>query len=556
MRKSKVNQIALGCTTLLTSSLLLLVCAPALIAQDLHSPEPAQVINSTQRLTVEQIQSLIHARQGKDALSQLQTLIDLPATALIEASVVQQAATQQVQPYQRLSIWCQDRLQAILTSDELKREYEQQWNAIAEGALKSLQKSKNIREVSVAVNRYRASLSGPSLALLLADLQLEAGQALAASVTLHTQFADLARVSLKNLNPNASDATISWPQAYAVCKNNPELKEGLAKRWSIASSVGEKTTVEVYWRLLTAAAMQPDLLDYEGLRDWIAIVAPTISDSQLRQRLVMLLDETQQWSTVIAGSIPSTINPHRFSLTTAPTWQTPLERWTNGNDLTPATRPAVELAQPTVGQVQAALPYQPQFYDGKIFVHELNRIRAFQVETGRSWPSSNTPLFDTQINSAALIPLGYPLFGSPRAGLAIGDGCLYARIGSPVTAWVSRSKSNDGGSFSSLIGLDLDRQGSMLPGFPLRLTPPKFQDAEFEGVPVVHGQNLIVAVTERDNVGIRRSLAAFDRFSGGFVWRTATFGSGVVVGSERANMMSAVQPFVAGGLIYFNTDLG
>lgn len=556
MHQTKFSQTAFKWNTLLIASILQLSIVACISAQDLHSPEPVQIVNSTQRLTVEQILSLIEVNQGNDALSQLQTLIDLPSTSLIESTHIQQAATQRVQPYECLSVWCQNKLAAILTSDEQRREYDQQWNAIADGALKSVQKNKNAREATAAVNRYRASSAGVRLAVMLADLQLEAGHALAATVTLHHQFSQLTRVNLKELNAQASDMSIPWPQAYSSCKNNPNLEQALAKHWSKVSSVGEKLTVDVYWRLLTAAAMQPDLLDYEGLRDWINVFAPTISDSQLRQRLTKLLEETEQWPTVRAISNLEPNNSRRFNLDTSAAWQSQLERWTSGNDLTPATRPAVEHAQPPVGQVQAALPYFPQFYDGKIFVHELNRIRAYNVENGRSWPSSNSPLFDSQINSAALIPLGYPLIGSPKAGLAIGEGCLYARIGSPVTAWISRSKSNDGSSFSSLIGLDLDRQGSLLPGFPLRLTPPQFQDAEFEGVPVILGQNIIVAVTERDNVGIRRSLAAFDRFSGVLVWRTAVLGSGVVVGSERANMMSSAQPFVAGGLIYFNTDLG
>jgi outer membrane protein assembly factor BamB len=40
------------------------------------------------------------------------------------------------------------------------------------------------------------------------------------------------------------------------------------------------------------------------------------------------------------------------------------------------------------------------------------------------------------------------------------------------------------------------------------------------------------------------------------LWRTAALGSGVVLGSEGANLVSASQPTVVGGLIYYNTDLG
>ncbi len=552
MPMSKFKQLVPRCTVLLITSIWLAGSCRSVDAQDLNSPDPVQLVNSTQRLTIEQIQSLENSQQSKDALAQLQTLLDLPTPVLIESSPLQQAATQRVQSYQRLSVWSQNKLEAILTTQQLRQDYEQQWNAIAEGALRSLQKSKNLRDAIAATSRYSSSSSGTSLALLVADLQLEAGHALAATETLHTHFPGLTRVNLKDLNPLANDAFVPWPHAYAHCKNNVALEEALAKRWKMATAAGgDKIVVDVYWRLLVASAMQPEWLDFGGLHDWIAMFAPTISDVARRQRLTKLLDESNQWPAVAALSNAKSISTKSFSLDSRPDWQSQLERWVSGNDLTPATRPVV-------GQSQAALPYFPQLYDGKVFVHELGRIRAYQADSGRAWPSgsADAALIDTQINSAALIPLGYPLIGSPKAGLSISEGCLYARIGSPVTAWVSRSKTNDGSSFSSLIGLDLDRQGSLLPGFPLRLAPPLFQDAEFEGVPVVHGQHLIVAVTERDNVGIRRSLAAFDRYSGAFVWRTPVLGSGVVVGSERANMMSAAQAFAAGGLIYFNTDLG
>ena len=145
------------------------------------------------------------------------------------------------------------------------------------------------------------------------------------------------------------------------------------------------------------------------------------------------------------------------------------------------------------------------------------------MASGQPWPNgqADPALFDSRLASSTILPLGYPLQGAPRAESVAYDGCLYARMGPAVTAWASRSRAADDSSLSFLIGLDLDSQGRLLRGFPLRLAPPEFVAAEFEGCPAVTNQLLITTVVERDQASIRWAAGRLrSLFSGQLVWRS------------------------------------
>lgn len=516
--------------------------------QELHSADPSEIVSPPQRLAVQQIDSLLEAGQFRDAAAQLQNLRDLPP-ALIESSPLQAAATQYVQPYQPLSAWYHQRLKKTLASDQqLQSEYEKQWSSLVLAASRAAQQSKDPQEAREAVDRFGAINQSLQLTKLLIDIHFEHGDFLCGVQVLDAKFSSVSRVSLQELDPSAPDVSVPWYRAWQRFSHDPQMSDLLLQRWGVVSDGNPELVSGVLDRLLVAAASAPQWLDYDAISQWCKVAAtklPKVDADSLSARLA----ETKSWLNESAQS--SGQSGSLFFLDQRPLWQLQLDRWLNGSDLTPAMRPAV-------GQIQAAQPYFPQIYEGKVFLHELTKIRAFQLEDGKSWPSpsGSASLFDSQTGASAFMPLGYPLQGSPRASLSILDGCLYARMGSPVTAWNNRTVSNDGSSISYVIGLDLDREGSSLRGFPLRLRPPQFEDAEFEGTPVAVGQTLVVVVAERDNVGIRRSLAAFDRFSGRLLWRTQPLGAGVVLGSEGANLISASQPVVVGGLIYYSTDLG
>jgi outer membrane protein assembly factor BamB len=129
-------------------------------------------------------------------------------------------------------------------------------------------------------------------------------------------------------------------------------------------------------------------------------------------------------------------------------------------------------------------------------------------------------------------------------------------MGAPVTGWANGEKAGDGGSIGYIVGIDLQRQGSLLKGFPLHLSQFDFGGSEPEGCPLVVGDKLFVTVAKRDNVGLRRSVAAFDRFGGQLIWKSPALAIGTVEGSDRANLLSHQLLTMEGGRLFYNTNLG
>jgi outer membrane protein assembly factor BamB len=495
---------------------------------------------------LEQITALIGSGSPQEALNQLKRLQDAPP-ALVPAGGAQSASTQRVQVYGTLQQWCDDQLRQILESHpELRQSYQQQWHQAAEVAYASLQESKDPQEGYQALSQFHATAIGDSLAKLLTDIQLEGELNLAAMHILENQFSGFLRCDLRDLAPEADSIAMPWHRIWQSFRDQPRMGEMIVERWRSKANPQPSEYVDIFRRQLIAAAIDPSHQDLPGLLQWAQRIDGEIQDPTARAQLQEVVGQVTEW---MASRQPTTED--RFQLSQWPRWQVQLSRFSNSNDETPATRPPVN-------QLQSLLPYHPVIRDGRVYLNELTRIRVVDLDSGMPWPTSTVeqPLFDSQISDAAYLPLGYPLQGSPRGELTLYGGCLYARMGSPVTAWSSRSRSSVGRSMSYLIGLDLENQGRMLRGFPLRLTPPEFEDCEFEGPPIAFRQWIITTIAERDQANVRRSLAAFDRFNGRLIWRSQVLGSGTVVGSERANLIAHTRPVVAGGLVYYLSDLG
>ena len=533
----------------------------ALQAWQATSNQPEQLVDSTQRLAAEQIEQLIEANQFEDAITQLHSL-QQPAARLIENRGLQRAGTQRVQAYIPLEVWRQGKLQQLLSQDgSVRDEHRQKWDAIATTATTSLKQASSMGYASQIercrenLGRFFATSAGSELALLLVDLHLEKGDALAGLVVLNQHFPALMQCPLSLVNSAATDWHLGWHQVWASLKDQQHdqpLRDQILAAWQSIASRDETLASQVLSRLLMATKLSPDRLDGRSICNWIEVAAGQLADADLRESLQGAVQQSRQWQEIKQQDDKKGYKSIRHGdLSGRPRWQVQLERWINGSDLTPASRPPV-------GQLQSANPYKPVIYEGRVYLHELNRIRAFDLRSGQAWPKggSQSVLYETNSSVTTLVPVSHPSVGQPHAGITISQGCLYARMGSPVTAWIHRSRSNDGSSMSYLVGMDLDRQGGMLPGFPLKLRPPTFSDAEFEGAPVVAGRLLIVVVCERDNVGIRRSLVAFDRFSGQLAWRTPAIGRGAVAGAERANVIGSTEPCVAAGMVYYCSDLG
>ena len=546
-------------------------------AQSLGSHSPPAVATGAERLLVEQVEELSKAGQFDEAATTLEKLFEQSEGRLIEAEGKQRAGTQIMQRYISIRQWAQGRLAQFLRDNiAIRDSYLKDHDDAAAAALAEAAVSKDLSHARQAAERYSQTTSGNDLQLLLADLYLERGWGLAATQTIQRQlpcmrFSLLSRsgAEASALQPNGS---LAWPLVMDQWSEEERLRAMrawhdrlFAEAWQ--TTAPEKLAVEMLQRVIDAAMLNSAEGDRTHLNSWTMAMAETLSmdaRTQLQERLKLNsawqfrsadANESsvkEQWPTFGGNLERNAQSAVRLDPAGWPTWNHALERYSASSDRISASKPRV--AESEVG----LLSYHPAVYRGRVFVHELNRIAAYDLRTGAIWPDikPSLPLFDSHIAAAALLPLGYPMVGAARGTLSIYDDCLYARMGTPVTGWANGEKAGDGGSIGYLVGIDLQKQGSLLKGFPLHLSHVEFAGGEPEGCPLVVGDKLFVAVAKRDNVGLRRSVAAFDRYSGQLIWKSLALATGSVEGSDRANLLSHQLLCMEGGRLYYNTNLG
>ncbi len=524
---------------------------------------PVRQASAGQRLRMEQVLQLMATGQTAEAIENLERLYDEGLGRVVEVGGVQRAGTQSVQCYQSLRRWVQTRLVDVLAADgEAADGYRRRMEAGGVAALREARQTPEGSRVWEAAQRFGATPAGPKLYLAAADWCLERGWMLAAIDAVERAVPELRM----ELNQEEDEVGLPWPVAWRNHRrwggSSAELAEERFGRLADALSDPRRRplVLEGVHRMVLAAISGGDVVDRDGVLDWASATVQRFGGAdELGTR--ELIEQARTWPsgrtadrwTEFAGQANRNgRGSGQYRLEQWPTWSQSLDAYTAGSDRTPASKPR---AGETEDGILAFFPVT----DGRrVYVNGLHRIHAFELDTGAPWPPGRMDgvLFDSQIASAAFLPLGYPLVGSPRGTLALAGDALYARMGSPVTGWANFESAVDGGSLGYLVGLDLSREGLLLPGFPLRLHPPTFEHAEFEGAPVVFEDMIVVAILERDNVGVRRGVAAFNRWNGDLVWYTGPLAAGSVEGIERANLISHQLVSSAGGRLFYNTNLG
>jgi len=140
--------------------------------------------------------------------------------------------------------------------------------------------------------------------------------------------------------------------------------------------------------------------------------------------------------------------------------------------------------------------------------------------------------------------------GVPRFTMTAHGRKLFARMGSPVTSYAD----DNGGAAPQvgyLVGLDLDGEGRLLPGFPI---PPDDALWTFEGSPVTDGTNLYVAMRHSD-VHPQAHVACFDVTTGRLRWRSLICAA---ESAGRGQLEEVTHNLLTlhRGVIYYNTNLG
>ncbi len=507
-------------------------------------------------------EQLVHSRSGGFANSGLFNEDWLSGT-LVQKGGVQRAGTLSLRRFIPLRERIGSDIAGILNSGSDEAEaYVRRLEGLSAGRLREVQVNHKVEAATDNAIRFMPTSDGWKHALVAADICLENGWPLAAVEAMQRIDPDLS-CELESLALAADSGyqptgRIAWPvvfrsSAAGDVAGKTALHDSLRDRLlQLGKRLNQKNPAllkELAYRYLVAAEMAPDEMDVVGTRRWLEIWSAMLVDDNTVQGDdigQMLADESLQH---VASQLQSEQGSWDMSW---PLWSENLPTHWSTADSTPASKPRVcELDE-------ANLPYFPTVHDGLVLLHELTRIRAFDLRTGKAWPegSEQGVLLDTLVDPVAFVPHGYPLVGVPRASLAAAGHIVYARMGSPITGWANRDTGGLGMSNSQLVAIDLEHQGQMLDGFPIRLSDEDFDNGEFEGPPLVWGELLIVAVAERGGAGLRRSLASFNRFSGQPVWRSVGLASGIVAGAEKANMIAHQQIVAAGGRLFYNTNLG
>lgn len=520
---------------------------------------PPSVVSAQSRLLIQQAEQLSQAGELAEAAQVLHDLLDALASSdasirgeVVQVGGVQRAGTIRTRRFESVSRWIGGRLQQLSLSSE------QDQNGLSDEAMEALRRGVTLGQQKANTVRFAAGANVWKHHLLEADLCLERGWTLRAVAALE-RLDERMRFSLNPGQlpeeegrsayfPTGSLAWTSIPWATAGPQSMLRIDAQLQLLVQSLEARSAGLTEQVFRRIAIASLITPELIEPKRVAEVLDRLASLVGDDDQGQFNAVRLLFASELNLPAGGDEPH--KPLNWDLSW-PKWDVRVARHTSTAEKTPASRPRVAEVE------SGCLPYRPAVWEGVVFINELSRIRGFDAKSGIPWPGEQA-LVDTHIKALELIPRDRGVVGVPRGDVQIYDGSLYARVGNAVTGWAPSSKQMPAGQ---VVGIDLAgsrEQGRAvsLPGFPLRIDASEFPSGQFEGPPIAQGDLLFVAIAQRSNVGLRRSVAAFDRWSGQLVWKTHTLASGTVAGTEQAHHVAHQELTLAGGYLYYNTNLG
>ncbi|MEX0702794.1 MAG: PQQ-binding-like beta-propeller repeat protein [Planctomycetales bacterium] len=202
----------------------------------------------------------------------------------------------------------------------------------------------------------------------------------------------------------------------------------------------------------------------------------------------------------------------------------------------------------------APLVHHPVVWRDVVLVPEADRIRAWNLNTGRPWP-------DPANDDAVLFPAGAPgpaplpqtaVVGLPAYTATVRDGRLFARLGTPV---ISEARNEFRDLSRSLVCLDLERgEGKLV----WRTAPEEAMGGDkgwaFEGSPVVAGGRCYVTL-RRGRPETQIHAVCLDAETGRLLWGRRICAAVSPVGEAR-NLAGHLLLAFDGGTLYHATGLG
>lgn len=215
------------------------------------------------------------------------------------------------------------------------------------------------------------------------------------------------------------------------------------------------------------------------------------------------------------------------------------------------------------------LAYYPVVWNDHVFVADAERVHGFDLKTGQAawsvadddpgvlYPPTVAPA-DPADADAALDRIGQarpippaPSIGKPRHTLTVDGNRLYARLGSPVTAWPAREFRQPD---STIVCLDLAREGLLTWSLSASTLGEKDEAWAFEGPPVAVGDRLYV-LASRGRPQAQLNAICLDAKAGTILWNVAV-GAPMTWPPEGMVVMSHRLVTVAAGHLYVQTNHG
>jgi outer membrane protein assembly factor BamB len=209
----------------------------------------------------------------------------------------------------------------------------------------------------------------------------------------------------------------------------------------------------------------------------------------------------------------------------------------------------------------------PEVNDGQIIWQNGALVRSLHLENGTATiPVSNARIANESTTGTLWrlpreadfhynhLSESDSVTGIAQFSVTINDKNVFARMGNPLIASQAKGTRNK----SAIVGLDLRRQGRLLPGFPLE---PPSEEFEFIGAPLIDDTGLYVALQKRAGTQVEMHVAFYDSrivaAAGPPVPKWSTFiASAATHGQSLAGSMSRNVLQMAEGSIIFGGTLG
>ncbi len=503
----------------------LLVAAPGLFAQGPAELPPAQLdlVPGTVEALITQADEFVQDGQAEEAIAIIQRVQTRHARELIRDPAAARSGFSRYYPVSsRCQLWIASLSRRLPGALEIYRE---QVDPLAERWLREARANHDRSLLERIMENYPNSRHGDQAMLLLGEMRLEAGDFSGARDAWQSIHGFLrspggpaatgpAGISLWHalLRVDPSDLPLTLdmlslmpaePPAYHFPGSDISPPEVLSRL--VLVSLLEGDIPRARWELKLLGQLFPEsegtIAGQEG-RYVDLLGRMLLGSSEWKQ-----LPDTD-WTTY--AGIPS--RQPRFSypldLRSEATWSRPLQRQSAQQDL--LGRGHYRVAE----RADALLSYHPVAWGEHCFFHDGQQILAHRIEDGSpAWGSQEgviytIPITDGKVEQERVV-------GVARQTITIDSGRLFARMGSSVTAH-RRDQDLLTVVPGLVVGLDLELEGKLLEGFPLRSPGDHWT---FEGTPVSDGDSIYLLLRYRDEVRSQFHIACYSIQSGRQRWR-------------------------------------